>query len=341
MIVLFMFLSGLIAALLLTPASKWLASLVGAIDDPGELKVHEKAIPRFGGSALWAATMLPCVVGIFVVRPQIELRSLLPVIGGSTLMWLLGALEDAVGIAARVRFGVGMLLAAAAAVAVVSGVHGGIEVIVICMAALWLLGCANAMNMLDGLDGLAAGVSAIAAAGIGVVALLAGNVGCAVLTFALSGACLGFLRCNFRPACTFMGDGGSLFLGFTLAASVCMLSHGAPGKPAIPLVLGTIIALSVPVGDMLLAMLRRLLNHTSPFEGDRSHCYDQLRDRFGFSVVKAVLTMYAVAAVFALLGVGISRLTPGQAWIAAVGVVVLAAGGLLSGGFLRRGTDER
>jgi UDP-GlcNAc:undecaprenyl-phosphate GlcNAc-1-phosphate transferase len=208
-----------------------------------------------------------------------------------------------------------------------------------CAFTLWVLGCANAMNMLDGLDGLAAGVSAIAAVGVGIVALRADNVACTMVSFALTGACVGFLRYNFRPASTFMGDVGSLFLGFALASSVLLLSKGVPGQPVLPSVLGAMVALGVPVGDMLLAMGRRLVNHRPMFQGDRSHFYDQLRDRFGFGVVKTVVTLYAVAAAFCVLGFGISLLVWPQALTATAVIVSVAVAAVLRGGFLRREGD--
>ena len=333
---------GLVAGLLLTPVSKVLARSVGAIDNPGELKVHSKAMPRFGGSAIWAATMLACAGGYVLLSPAVTKGGLLPVLIGATFMALIGAVDDAIGLSPKVRLVVGVVVAlgtAAAALNSESAVARAQQIVFVGASAVWLLGCANAMNMLDGLDGLAAGVSAIAAVSIGMAALVAGNVPCGLLTFALVGACLGFLRYNFRPASTFMGDVGSLFLGFTLASSVLLLLQGASGRPMLPLVLGAMVALGVPVGDMLLAMSRRLLNRKPVFQGDRSHFYDQLRDRFGLSVVKTVVTMYALAAAFGVLGVGVSLLQWPQAVMATVGVVVVVVMGVLCGGFLRREAD--
>ncbi|MBU0608229.1 MAG: undecaprenyl/decaprenyl-phosphate alpha-N-acetylglucosaminyl 1-phosphate transferase [Armatimonadetes bacterium] len=332
---------GLLGGLLLTPVSKVLARYVGAIDNPGELKVHAKAMPRFGGSAVWAATVLACFGGVVVQSVHVSAGGLFPVLIGATLVALIGAIDDTIGLSPKARLCAGVVAALVTAAGVFWAMPSAawVRALVMCVSAVWLLGCANAMNMLDGLDGLAAGVSAIAAVGIGIAALVAGNMPCALLVLGLAGACVGFLRYNFRPASTFMGDVGSLFLGFTLASSVLLLAQDASGRPVLPLMLGAMVALGVPVGDMLLAMGRRLLNHKPMFQGDRSHFYDQLRDRFGFGVVKTVLTMYALAVAFSVLGVGISLLQGPQAVMATVACFVVAVVGVLRGGFLRREAD--
>lgn len=325
---------GLLGGLLFTPLSKVLAQAVGAIDKPGELKVHAKPMPRFGGSAIWAATLLACIAGWIVVSRRGDAGELFPSLTGATLMALMGAIDDIRGLTPKVRLAAGGIVTVGASVVLMGALTvplwGQAALVVAC--TLWLLGGANALNMLDGLDGLAAGVSAISAACIGFIALHAGATACAALMLSLAGACLGFLRYNFRPARTFMGDVGSLFLGFALTVAVVLLSREA----SLPAVIGAMLALGVPVGDMLLAMGRRAINHKPLFQGDRSHSYDQLRDRFGFGVVKTVVIMYVVAALFGILGIGVSLLEPGLALVAAVGVVVLSVGAVLAGGFLRR-----
>jgi len=331
---LWLLLIGLGGGLLLTPLSKVLARLVGAIDKPGELKVHAQPMPRFGGSAIWAATLVACVGGSVLLSLGGAVGGLFPVLVGATLMALIGAVDDVAGLSPKMRLAAGGIVTVGTAAAVAHGIGAPMwtQAVLVVAFTLWLLGGANALNMLDGLDGLAAGVSAIGAVSIGVVALRAGGSGGAVLMFGLAGACLGFLRYNFRPASTFMGDVGSLFLGFTLAAAVLLLAREA----RLPAVLGAMVALGVPVGDMLLAMGRRALNGKPLFQGDRSHCYDQLRDRFGCGVVKTVVTMYALAGAFGLLGIGVSLLGPRPALLATAAVVVVTVAAVLAGGFLRR-----
>jgi UDP-GlcNAc:undecaprenyl-phosphate/decaprenyl-phosphate GlcNAc-1-phosphate transferase len=325
---------GLVAALLLTPVAKAVAPLIGAIDRPGELKVHEKPMPRFGGSAIWAGTLIACAVGLALAGPSVDLRKLGLVLAGATVLAVLGAVDDAVAISARARFGLGLVVALGTSVAVLYPTNPGVGGLALAfVAALWLLGCAHAMNMLDGLDGLAAGVAAIVALGIAAVAWLAGSPTCALLNLGLAGACLGFLRYNFHPASTFMGDVGSLFLGFSLASSVLLLGIGHPRLPAL---LGVVLAVTAPVGDMLLAILRRLINHRPIFDGDRGHFYDQLRDRFGFGAVKTVLTVYALSLAFVVLGLCVSLLPWWQALLAAILVVAVAVAAAITGGFIRR-----
>ncbi len=339
--VLLAFLCSLVVALALTPVSRWVARRIGAVDAPGELKVHAAATPRFGGSALWAATLVGCAIALPGAGPG-DHRGLLVALAGASAMALMGAMDDVVGLTARVRFA-GGLLVAVLTVGVILGLAGRSSALdgafaVFCV--LWFVGNANAMNMIDGLDGLAAGVAAIAALGLGGVALASGATGAALLGFGLAGACGGFLRYNFRPASTFMGDVGSLFLGSALAAALVLLAAEpvATGRPAA--LLGALVALGLPVGDMLLAMARRRLNHRPLFHGDRSHCYDQLRDRFGLSVVATVLTCYALGVVFAVAAVCIALLPAPAACGATAAVVVVTAVAVLAGGFLRRETSD-
>lgn len=338
MAILIAFFAGLLGVLLLTPLSMAVAHRIGAIDAPGGLTVHEEATPRFGGSAIWAATVLGCGVGILLIGPGADRSGLGVVLAGATLMALIGAVDDAAGVSPKARLRLGLIIAACTAAGAV-GLNRGFgvsEFLLVCAFVLWLLGSANATNMLDGLDGLAAGVAGIAAVGIAIVALAAGNLTCAVMSFSLAGACSGFLAYNFRPARTFMGDGGSLFLGFVLASSVLLLFRGREDGRNLPFILGAMIALGMPIGDMLLAITRRLLNHKPIFQGDRSHFYDQLSDRFGFGIVNAVLTCYLLAAVFAALAVFTASLNWVQALVGTIIIIVLALLATLAGGFLRR-----
>ncbi|NPV45599.1 MAG: undecaprenyl/decaprenyl-phosphate alpha-N-acetylglucosaminyl 1-phosphate transferase [Armatimonadetes bacterium] len=262
---------------------------------------------------------------------------LLIVLAGATLMALLGAMDDIRGLEPRTRFGSGLLISGttAACALFTAGYTGPMTILGVLLLTLWLAGSSNAMNMLDGLDGLAAGVTAIAAAAIGTIALLAHNHTCVVLAFSLAGACAGFLRYNFRPASTFMGDVGSLFLGFTLASLVLLLLRGVGESRSIAsVVVAAMLATGVPIGDMVLAMVRRFLNHKPLFQGDRSHSYDQLRDRFGFSVVKTVLICYLAGLLLGAVAVGISLQSPWSAVAATLIVIMALAAILIRGGFL-------
>lgn len=332
------FVAALLAALVLTPVSRRLAARVGAIDTPGDLKVHSKPMPRFGGSAIWAAVVLACAAGGLSGALPADLRRLLVALAGATTMALLGALDDIIGLSFRLRLAVGLLatLVVSAALVWLDRGLGLPQLLLVVCSAVWLLGTSNAVNMLDGLDGLAAGCSGVMAAAIATIAMLSGDAVCALLACATVGACLGFLPYNFRPASTFMGDVGSLFLGCTLATTALLLSAPAEGRSAWPLALGAMVAVGLPVGDMVLAMARRVLNHRGVFEGDRGHFYDQLRDRFGFSVLTTVLTAYLLALVAGGLGVMVSLLPLGAALVAALVTAALTVLVAIGGGFLRR-----
>jgi UDP-GlcNAc:undecaprenyl-phosphate/decaprenyl-phosphate GlcNAc-1-phosphate transferase len=331
---------GALGGLLFAPLSMILARRIGAMDHPGDLKVHSKAMPRFGGSAIWAATVLATVTGALVSHGAAHGAVLLTVPAGATPMALLSAFDDTIGLSPKVRIIVGAVITMGTALALAAGMglawweQAGLA----CVLTLWVLGCANAVNMLDGLhglDGLAAAVAAIAAVTLGAVAALAGSACGAVLLFGLAGASVAFLRYSFLPARTFMGDVGSHLLGFILACSVPLVRREVPAQHALPAVLGMIVALGVPVGDMLLAMGRRLVNRRPVFDGDRSHVYDQLRARHGYGVVKTVLIMYVLAAVSCLLGVGLAQLTWPQALTGTLIVMAAATLAAVRGGFVR------
>ena len=353
-ILLLVFLLSMVAALLLTPVSKLVAARIGAMDEPGELKVHGKATPRFGGSAICVATIIGCLAAAAPAAVSLDARGLAVVLTGATLIAIVGAVDDVRGLSPKLRLVLGLLISGLTAALGLEtwsvGMGLGLSAALALLFVLWLVGSANAMNMLDGLDGLAAGAAAIAGIGIATIAIIGGsgsiNTGaCAIMAIAVAGACVGFLPYNFRPASTFMGDVGSLFLGFVLASCPLLLLRGWLMFPLdtnpLPLFFGAMVALGLPVMDMMLALIRRMVNHKPVFTGDRSHFYDQLRHRLGFSVVKTVLICYVVAAVFAGLGVVISTLTPYTAGMAVLAVIVIAAILLIASGFVgREETDE-
>ena len=301
---------ALLLAAIVTPLVARLARAMRIVDAPGIRRVHQSATPRLGGVSLVVATltmlaavlMLDNVIGRAFREVQTRLIALL---AGSVLVFLVGAVDDIRGLRARAK----LLVQIAAAVLVCAlGIRiGSITVAGITLhfgslswpvTILWIVGITNAVNLIDGLDGLAAGISVIACAALTVLALHVGQPVMAVLMLALSGSLTGFLFYNFHPARVFLGDSGSLFLGFTIAvASVMCATKSATlvglGLPA--------LALGVPILDTLFSMLRRVLQRRSVLGPDRGHIHHRLL-AMGVRHPWVVVLIYAVTLVITGLG---------------------------------------
>jgi UDP-GlcNAc:undecaprenyl-phosphate GlcNAc-1-phosphate transferase len=305
------YLGSLVLALLATPVVIWLARRVGAVDRPGIRTVHKLPIPRIGGVAIFLSAMAMIVSVIFVNNNigqafwavRLQLTALL---GSATLIFAVGLVDDLKGLPARVKF-MAELLAALTLCLV------GVRISNIALTdqwvlplgewgwlltVLWVVGITNAVNLSDGLDGLAAGVSAIACGVIAIFAIHGGNAIMGVLMLAMLGSLSGFLFFNFNPAKVFMGDCGSLFLGFTIASAsvMCTTKSAALVGLALPA-----LALGIPIFDTLLSMLRRFLERRSLFAPDRSHFHHRLLD-LGLQQRHAVMAIYLVTLIATGLG---------------------------------------
>ncbi|MFC1738954.1 glycosyltransferase family 4 protein [Planctomycetota bacterium] len=308
---LFVYLGSALLAALSTPALIWLGRRLKAIDRPGVRTVHSRPIPRIGGVAIFLPTI--CLVVPVLLLPNVigdAFRNILPgltvLLCAAGFMFFIGLIDDIKGLRVRVK-----LLAQLAAAITVCAV--GIRVNSIAVAdwltldfgwfswpltVLWIVGITNAVNLSDGLDGLAAGISAVACGVLAILAIYAGQVIMAVLMFALLGSLTGFLFFNFNPAKIFMGDCGSLFLGFTIASASVMCStksHALVGL-ALP-----VLVLGIPIFDTLFSMLRRFLERRSMFAPDRSHFHHRLLD-LGLKQRHVVIVIYAVTLLVAGLG---------------------------------------
>ena len=308
---LYVYLGSLVLALLTTPAVIRIARWTGAMDRPGIRTVHRRPIPRIGGAAIFfSATAL--IASVVFVNNHIgeSFRAarvqLMVLLASAATIFLVGLVDDLRGLPARVKFSVEL---AVAAVLCLAGVHLS-EVQVTSrwvlplgvwgylLTVLWIVGVTNAVNLSDGLDGLAAGVSAIACAAIAAFAVHSGNVIMAIFMLALLGSLCGFLVFNFSPARIFLGDCGSLFLGFTIAAAsvMCMTTSAALVGLALPA-----LALGIPIFDTLFSMLRRFLERRSLFAPDRGHFHHRLLD-LGLQQKHAVMTIYLATLLAAGLG---------------------------------------
>ncbi len=303
--------AALLLAVGITPLVIWGARRINAMDRPGVRTVHGSPIPRVGGVAIFLSTVTALVSVLFLNNAVgAEFRSLRlqlgMLLGTATFIFLIGLVDDLKGLPARVKFAVELAAAIALCVAGVRISHIAVtdELSLslgdwgYVLTVLWIVGVTNAVNLSDGLDGLAAGVSAVACAVIAVFALYSQNAIMAVFMLALLGGLCGFLFYNFNPAKIFMGDCGSLFVGFTIAASsmMCLTKSSVLVGLALP-----VLALGIPIFDTFFAMLRRFLERRSLFAPDRSHFHHRLID-MGLKQRHAVIAIYAATCGAAGLG---------------------------------------
>ena len=289
-----------VVSIALTPFVKRLAVKVGAVDVPGEARrVHDHPIPRMGGLAIFLGFIVSTLLFADITQ---EVRGILI---GSIMI------DDIVSLRAWTKFLIQIL---AAVIAVLHGVVINVvsnpnvfsnqEAIVlgwvaIPLTVLWIVGITNSVNLIDGLDGLAVGVSTISCVTILVVALLVSEPNVALIVAALAGACIGFMPYNLNPARIFMGDTGSLLLGYVLA-TVSVL--GLFKFYAIVTFVVPVLALAVPLSDTLFAFCRRILHGQSPFHADRGHFHHKLID-LGLNQKQAVAILYAISATLGLAAV--------------------------------------
>lgn len=307
----------------LTPLVRKLAFRVDALDQPNPRKIHRQPMPRLGGLAIYVAF----VVVVFLSQ-SFDIR-LLGLLLGGTIIVITGIIDDIRGLSAWVKL---IIQIVAALVLFFVGIRvdfltnpfnglvmlGGFAAPI---TIFWIVGITNALNLIDGLDGLATGTAAIASTTLGIIALMEGNMMIATLDFAISGASLGFLRYNFYPAKIFLGDTGSLFLGFNLAAlSVLGLTKSAT---IISLII-PIVILGIPIMDTSFATLRRYLKHKPIFQPDKEHFHHRFLQK-GWSQRKTVLVIYGINGVLGTSAILLNILTSNQAivFLAVLSLVIL------------------
>lgn len=298
--------AAMLAALLATPVLMRLAMAIGAVDRPGTRKVHVRVVPRLGGMAiilsLFAALGLAALADPAaregLMRPQAQ-GDIAVLFGTGALVFFVGLVDDIWRMRARAKL-IGQVLAAACVCSCGIRIEGiGVEGLFAVqfgwlswpLTVLWLVGVTNAVNLIDGLDGLASGTSAVACAVLATFALVEGQVALALIMLAMLGGLSGFLFFNFNPAKMFLGDCGSMFLGFSLA-TVSVMSAKAGGT-LVGLALAT-LALGVPVLDTFFSIVRRIVGRRSLFAPDRCHTHHRLMDS-GWSHRGAVLILYGVS----------------------------------------------
>lgn len=314
------FLIALVSSYFITPQVKRLALRAGALDAPDERKVHTQPIPRLGGLAIYAGFMLAVVASVHISR------ELLGILLGGTVVLLVGVVDDLKPLPAKLKL-FGQIIAAS--VPLLFGVRiewltnpfGGmiyLDYLSIPLTILWIVSLVNTINLIDGLDGLAAGVATIASITILLVAVGQNFWIVAILTAALAGSALGFLQHNFNPAKIFMGDTGSMFLGYMLAAVSAL---GTVKSAATIALVVPAVALGLPIMDTACAIIRRFNSGKPIFKPDKGHLHHRLL-AMGWTQRQVVLLMYVITA-----GLGISAilLTEASLYSAALILLVLVA----------------
>ena len=305
--------AGLVG-LIVTPTARHLATSGGLVDRPSRHKAHHRVTPYLGGIAIAVA-----VIAGRLTRPPTRLESV--VIGLAAVLAVMGLIDDDRSLPPLPRFIIEMAAAVAVVVAGLRLMGTGVSGLGDVVAVGLIVAVTNAINMIDNLDGLAAGVTAAGAAGAGVLGW-SGNYPHTVTDAAsLVGACLAFLAFNSRPASIFMGDAGSLFLGFLLA--VLALQAGAP-LPAPASLVVPLMFVAVPLTDMATVVLGRLRHHRSPFQGGLDHLSHRLAGT-GIGGGPAVVALVAVQGTLSTLGVLAGRRAIPLGYAVLAGLAVLAA----------------
>lgn len=302
------FITAFILALIFTPIAIKIAPKIGAVDIPKDnRRMHTKAMPRFGGMAIYIGT----VASILIFLPFST--RLMGVIAGGTLIFIVGIIDDLRNMPAKVKLGCQILCAFilfqfSVRIEFISNPFGDGYyffpfIVSLLVTVIWIVGITNTINLIDGLDGLAAGVAFIASISIAYTAHINGRTEVAMAMLAVAGGASGFLPFNFNPAKIFMGDGGSLFLGFMLAG----LSVMSPMKSATMVAtVVPVLVLGLPIFDTAFAILRRVVNKRPIMEADKGHLHHRIMAA-GLGQRRTVLTLYGISGVMGVAAILISR----------------------------------
>lgn len=337
-------LSGLASAICI-PAVRHLAFALGAVDEPGERRVHSSVTPRLGGVAIFIGLVAGLGWLMFSWKGSLFSSGFVrAAIFGAPIALGIGIWDDVVAMGARRKFvaqiGLGILAYLLGFRIEVLSLGAGYEFTIglwsLPLTVIWISGVMNAVNLIDGLDGLAAGISAVAFSSIGLAAYLLGNVEVAAVCAVSAAATLAFLRYNFSPAKIFMGDSGSMLLGYLLALS--SISFG--GSRPVPIYV-SLLFLAFPIADMAVAIMRRGVRSAflqrersiqgwkamlrpmmrEVFSADGDHIHHRLLSR-GFSQRRVALTLYAFSALASAFSLLLWYLPAPISWVLFLGSVV-------------------
>ncbi|PTN38081.1 MraY family glycosyltransferase [Desulfonatronum sp. SC1] len=333
------FLLALLLGLILTPLAGWFGRAVGAVDRPGGRRVHDGTIPRAGGLAIFIAVSLALLAawawGTDVSRLIIPDRSLLGLLAGALIALGLGLYDDLFRLNAWRKLPVQILAASAAyagGIALEKFALFGMTIFFdpvtsYILTVFWFLLFMNALNLMDGLDGLVGGIVFFASLVMIVLAIPREDYLTALFFAALAGSVLGFLRSNFHPASIFLGDAGTYFLGYAIAGFGLITSVKSHVGAAI---LIPILAMGLPLLDTLLAAVRRFVQGSGVFQPDSDHIHHRLL-QMGLGTRKAVLLLYGLTATLCILAIILVNLRDERS---GVFLVLIGAGAFLFAGRL-------
>jgi UDP-GlcNAc:undecaprenyl-phosphate GlcNAc-1-phosphate transferase len=314
-----------------------MATNINVVDHPGQRKVHTTVIPKLGGIAILAGILGSLILAQLFYRDVFSTR-LLIILGGAIATTVLGVLDDIYTLQAPVKL-LGQCLVAGLVVLL------GVEVTQVTIpltgqtyflgqfsklfAFIWILIVMNIMNLIDGLDGLAAGIAVISGLSLFVISILLGQLNSAYLLMGMAGAAIGFLRYNYHPASIFMGDTGSLLLGYILAVASIegVLKSSVMISLALP-----VLSLLIPLADTGLAIMRRTKRNVHIFKADAEHIHHKLIAA-GFSHSQTVLIMYYASLILNLLAIALTFLSGAGAVLMVIlmGFVLYRASKLIKG----------
>lgn len=309
---------ALVISFLSTPIVKSFACKLGAIDVPkDERRMHKVPIPRMGGLAIFLGFIISVLL---FVEIDDQMKGILL---GSVIIVVMGIIDDITPLRASLKFVVQILAA-------LIPIYYGVQITCITnpnllsdnpywnfgwlsvpITVIWIVGLTNAVNLIDGLDGLAIGVSSISALTMLAIAILVAEPQVAVIMAALVGACIGFMPYNMNPAKIFMGDTGSTFLGYILA---CITIQGLFKFYAVISFVVPFLILGLPIFDTMFAIIRRISHGQNPMAPDRSHVHHRLID-MGLNQKQAVATLYVISAILGLSAVVLTTSGEGRAML--------------------------
>lgn len=323
---------------LLTPLVRRISLKLNIVDYPDKRKIHSVPTPRLGGVAIYIAFFLSLIPALFFNTSPAFSQTVTALFSCSLIIFFLGLYDDIKGANAKIKFTFQIL----AALLLIYGFGFKINYLTnpfrqyayldfgwlgVPITILWIVGLTNAINIIDGLDGLACGVTSIASITLFLVAVHQGNTAVGFLTGAMAGATLAFLKFNFNPAKIFMGDTGSMTLGFAL--SVIAITSYRKSTVALALLV-PFIALGVPIIDTMLAIFRRFLKGSHPFQADQEHIHHRLLN-MGMSHREVVVFIYVITILLGVIAFGFTAVKDEFAAILLiiVGVIIFLVVGRL------------
>lgn len=320
---------GFAASLGMTPLSRALALRLGVVDKPNQRKIHRDHKPLMGGLAIFSGL----AIALLLFSPPQYMVEFGAFLGGAALLALVGLIDDRYELGIKAK----MIAQIIAGIVVIAA---GIQIrlfntplLDVPLTLFWIVALTNALNFLDNMDGLTAGLSAIAAGWFTVIAFNEGLTLVSALAAALAGSAIGFLVYNFNPSSIFMGDMGSMVLGFTLAVLGIKLEFGQ--QPLGVTWMVPILVLALPVFDIHLVVITRLLEGRSPGQAGKDHTSHRLMS-LGLSQRWTLFVLYGACLFFGALGVGVSVLPPSLALLTGGVGLALMAGAFALMMFIRR-----